>query len=249
MRTDLTLRVVLILCATNVNIRADEKPGDSPEVVVGSVYGQEITAKDIGLTAPIDPTLKFDARDLAWNLMSRISTKFGSPVMERFVNEQKIEATAEEIAKFNRSMRKINEKQILKDAARLTELSKQLESDDLSKEAREKLVIQQKQLTENLKFQQDAPKDPPVEFAKSMILSWKIERELHRKYGGRVIFQQFGCEALDARKKLYEEAEKNGDLKFEDAGVRHMFYYYSNMQHTFVDAKALENAWFLNEAE
>jgi hypothetical protein len=82
--------------------------------------------------------------------------------------------------------------------------------------------------------------------ARTFILNWKTERELHRKYGGRIIFQQFGLEALDARRRLFEEAEKTADLKFDDPGVRHLFYYYANMRHSVTgDAKALETPWFL----
>ena len=87
----------------------------------------------------------------------------------------------------------------------------------------------------------------PEAIARTFIVAWKIERELHRAYGGRVIFQQFGPEALDARRLLYETAEKNGDLKFDDPGVRHLFYYYANMRHVVVDAKALEKPWFLDD--
>ena len=92
-----------------------------------------------------------------------------------------------------------------------------------------------------------AKSDAPEDMAREFILAWKIERELHRAYGGRVIFQQFGPEALDARSRLFEEAEKKGELKFEDPGVRHLFYYYANMRHVVVDEKSLERPWFLDE--
>jgi hypothetical protein len=46
---------------------------------------------------------------------------------------------------------------------------------------------------------------------------------------------------------LFEQAEKEGELKFNDAGVRHLFYYYANMRHTVVDKKALERPWFLED--
>jgi hypothetical protein len=86
----------------------------------------------------------------------------------------------------------------------------------------------------------------PDEGARRIILPWKIERELYRVYGGRVIFQQFGAEALDGRRRLFEEAEKNGDLKFDDAGVRHLFYYYySNVKHYPAGKGALDRPWFL----
>lgn len=88
-------------------------------------------------------------------------------------------------------------------------------------------------------------RETPDEIAQTLIKNWKVERELHRKYRGRVIFQQFGVEALDARRELYEEAEKKGDLKFDDPGVRHMFYYYYvHTHHTAVDENLLDRPWF-----
>ena len=79
-------------------------------------------------------------------------------------------------------------------------------------------------------------------------MSWKIERELYRTYGGRVVFQQARLEALVARRFLFEQAVKEGHLTFEDAGVRHLFYYYSHMGHRDVDAKLLEKPWFFEDA-
>jgi hypothetical protein len=89
--------------------------------------------------------------------------------------------------------------------------------------------------------------DVPEEVARMFIVNWKTERELHRVYGGRVIFQQAGPEALDARRQLFEQAEKQSDIRFTDAGVRHLFYYYSNMSHTDIDEKALQRPWFLED--
>lgn len=173
-----------------------------PDQVVGSVYGKPITAGDIGLQTPIDPAVRFDARDRArWDLMERIMRELGGPVLERFVKEHKIEATKDEIESVKRRLRELRVGDV----------------DD--------------------------------KFATQLILPWKLQRELHRAYGGRVIFQQAGPEALDAMRRLFEEAEKKGDLKFADPGVRHMFYYYSNMQHTFSDAKALEQPWFFDKQD
>jgi hypothetical protein len=190
---------------TSLALLSAEMP---PGRAVGSVYGKTVTAADIGLNAPLDPAVQFDARDTArWELMRRITRTFGAPVVERFVKQEKIEATPDEIMKFKSSFRKRNE----------AELTKQLT-------------------------------DIPEEVARMFIVAWKTERELHRVYGGRVIFQQAGPEAIDARRRLFEHAEKKGEIKFADAGVRQLFYYYSaNMEHTFIDEKALERPWFLED--
>jgi len=121
-----------------------------------------------------------------------------------------------------------------------------LDSPELTEEKRTKLLEDQARQEKLLDhYREMVIREPSDEMARHFIVAWKTERELHRKYGGRIIFQQFGLEALDARRMLYEEAEKNGDLKFDDPGVRYMFYYYSNMRHSVIDDdKALEEPWF-----
>lgn len=55
-----------------------------------------------------------------------------------------------------------------------------------------------------------------------------------------------GPETLDARRQLFEQAEEKGDIRFADAGVRQLFYYYyANMERTVIDEKALERPRFL----
>ena len=44
-------------------LSADEPPTIQPSRTVGSVYGKTVTAADIGLTAPIDPAVRFDSRN------------------------------------------------------------------------------------------------------------------------------------------------------------------------------------------
>jgi hypothetical protein len=227
-----------------------EKPTKTPPGwTVGSVYGKEVTAADIGLSAPIDLATQFDARDTArWELQERIMTIFGSPVVERFVKREKIEATRDEILKFKSNFRKINERNLHQWEARLVELKKELAEPDLPNEDRTKL---EKERAEYEGFvasmRESRAADVPEDEARKYIVTWKTERELHRVYGGRVIFQQAGPEALDARRQLFEHAEKEGDIRFADAGVRHLFYYYANMRHTVIDEKALERPWFLED--
>src|SRR4051794_37463305 len=89
-------------CFSATLMAAEPAKPDAPQVdparVVGSVYGKPITAGDIGLQTPIDVSVKFDSRDEArWELMGRITLKFGQPVVARFIAERKAEPTAEEL--------------------------------------------------------------------------------------------------------------------------------------------------------
>jgi len=229
-----------------------EEPVKIPaDRVIGSVYGKPIKAGDVGLTAAVDVSKKFDSRDQPlWDQMARIQRELGGPIFERFVSDRKLDATAEEIKGFNAKMRQINDRNVREWEAKVSEIDKRLAEAGLPAEDRAKLEKDRKMYGTFLKSTRDDREDAPDELARMFIVAWKTERELHRKYGGRIIFQQAGLEALDARRKLFEEAEKAGDLKFDDAGVRHLFYYYANMRHTVSDdATALEKPWFLAEPQ
>ncbi|QDU42119.1 hypothetical protein Mal52_05740 [Symmachiella dynata] len=252
----MSIRALLVLALAVYSplelLSADEPPKVPPSPTVGSVYGKAVTAADIGLTAPIDPTVQFDARDTArWKLMGRIITAFGVPVVERFVKKQKINATAAEIEKFELNLQKFNERSLRQWEARLLELQKELAAPNLSNENKAKLKKEQAMYETIVASIRELPKaDKPNSIARHFIVAWKTERELHRMYGGRVIFQQAGLEALDGRRRLFEQAEKNGDIKFDDAGVRHLFYYYyADMKHTVVDEKGFEQPWFFGDGD
>jgi hypothetical protein len=221
---------VIVLLGIAAPMAAAE-PTIPADRVIGGVLGKPITAGDVGLTAPIDTTKEFDSRDDAmWNQMGRIQGALGGPIMERFVRERKIEVTAADVKRFLDLARQKRNENVAEAETKLAEIKKQLAGDDLSAGVRGELE-KERQSQESWIAMQRGLNPTDSDFLKQMLLHWKTERELHRRYGGRVIFQQFGDEALDARKKLFEEAEKAGDLKFEDAGVRHLFYFYSNMRH------------------
>jgi cell division septum initiation protein DivIVA len=247
MKRRLTFVASVVPALIVASIRAEEPPSTPSNRKVGSVYGKAVTAAEIGLTATIDAAVQFDARDAArWQQMQRIARVFGKPIADRFVKERKIDATTDEIEAFKRNSQTGRERRLRETEEQLAKFKADLRAPNLTKEKRNKLQEEVATLERQLPARRDSThRDVPEAIARTFIVSWKIERELYRAYGGRVIFQQFGPEALDARRLLYEEAERNGDLKFDDPGVRHMFYYYANMRHVVTDAKALENPWFL----
>jgi hypothetical protein len=245
----LSLITPLACCAPQ---RVEKPAATRPTVtVVGSVYGKPVTATDIELTTPIDPNVQFDARDDdKWDLMGRILTAFGKPVEDRFVEAKHIDATADEIKAGQDRMRQSNQWGLKQMEEQLANVNTELASSNLRDEDKTKLEKKRAYLENIVTTSRDVAKQTPSEdLARRLIVAWKIERELQRMYGGRVIFQQAGLEALDARRRLFEEAENNGDLKFEDAGVRHMFYYYyANMNHAVAGEDALEKAWFRDDS-
>jgi hypothetical protein len=240
--------VFIALAISAVTASAAEPNAVPADRVIGRVYGKPVTAGDVGLMAPIDVDVKFDATDQArWELMSRIQRALGLPIQERFVRDKKLVATDDEIARFLATSKKQDERSRKQWTERLGAIAQELAAPNVPADKAVKLRHEQMMLEGFLNSPLPAPN---AAFARMFILPWKIERELQRTYGGRIIFQQFGLEALDARRKLYEAAEAAGDLKFDDPGVRHLFYYYANMPHTFGgDEQALEKPWFLEPVE
>ena len=64
------------------------------------------------------------------------------------------------------------------------------------------------------------------DMVRSMIEQWKLNRSLYEQYGGRVIFQQFGPEPLDAYRQFLEERQAAGDFSFRDPEVEAAFWRY-----------------------
>lgn len=245
MKIQTLVLVAIVLSIYLAPLRADEPPTSRLSRTVGSVYGKSLTAADIGLTTPIDVTINFDSRDTElWQLMKRITQAFGKPISDRFVQEHNIAATKKEISAFKKSVQEHHQKQLLEIEDQIKRMKAELAKPGLLEEERAKVEKNRRVLESILPTQRHAA---AIDFhdimAKGFVATAKIERELHQAYGGRVIFQQGGLEAIDARRRLYEEAEKKGDLVFNDAGVRHLFYYYSNMKHVVVDEKVLKNVW------
>jgi hypothetical protein len=225
---------IFIVCATLASAStAQTLPSTQPSPVVGIVLGRPITAVDVALELPVDTTTPFDSRDLQkWEAMTRVMSAFGKPIIERFKTEQKIDATPADIEAFQAAMLASQARTLETYRTQLAAAKLKLESPDLKSEERtaaEKTKALYEQVLSSLGAASD--RAVPDSFARSMIVAGKTERELHRRYGGQIIFQQFGREALDARRRLYEAAEASGDLAFNDPGVRYLFYYYFNMRH------------------
>jgi hypothetical protein len=104
--------------------------------------------------------------------------------------------------------------------ARLADLEQRLQSEGLSASERESLQAERTQLTEMLagfETEADWTAEEAAEIhamrrglARSAIERWKLNRELYREFGGRIIFQQFGPEPLDAYRQFFKDRQREG---------------------------------------
>jgi heat shock protein HslJ len=79
--------------------------------------------------------------------------------------------------------------------------------------------------------------------AASMIRSWEINRSLYRTYGGRVIYQQFGPEPLDAYVMFLREAQRDGRFQINDRALEAAFwaFFQDEQRHDFYpEAEAVD---------
>ena len=224
------------------------QPTTIPHRAVGQVLGRTVYLDELGISEKIDPTVAFDAsNEKLWGAMGRVSEAFGTPLIERFKKEQKIEATDEELRAFTRTMRAEQEQRLAEVKKEIASLEEELKTKELPEQRKKRLERELSRRKSELST--TASDEGYRSIGEHFIVSWKLQRDLHRKYGGRIIFQQFGPEALDGMRRLFEEAEEAGDLRIDDPGLRHLFYWYYKMQHTQIDdPQALEKPWFMTDA-
>ena len=85
------------------------------------------------------------------------------------------------------------------------------------------------------------------EMARSMIRQWKLSRALYKQYGGRIIYQQFGPEPLDAYRQYLEERQAAGDFSIiEPAFVDEFWRYFTDDSiHSFFEPGTEASAFVL----
>jgi len=82
------------------------------------------------------------------------------------------------------------------------------------------------------------------EMGRAMIERWKLNKALYEQYGGRIVFQQFGPEPLDAYRRHLEERLQAGDFKIHNAEFAEAFWdYFTNAsRHSFYAPGSPEEA-------
>lgn len=75
------------------------------------------------------------------------------------------------------------------------------------------------------------------DMGQALIRQWKINRALYAQYGGRVIYQQFGPEPLDAYRGFLEQQQDAGAFEFRDAVRESDFwrYFRDDSLHDFME--------------
>lgn len=90
------------------------------------------------------------------------------------------------------------------------------------------------QLTPDERLEVDAMRR---EMGRALIRQWKINKSLYEAYGGRLIYQQFGPEPLDAYREYFEERQEAGDFSIDEPAMAESFWLYftDDSKHDFMD--------------
>ncbi len=214
--------------------------GDATDsVVVAVVLGKEITAAE---------------KDKLNGII------FGT-LLQQFAAEENIEPSEEELDAFvirSEEMEKQSQTEWEEDRERLIE---QLKNSTLSDQARESKASRLKTIesilkstreieerTKGMEAQMHAVKR---RMAHQFVSSWKVNKALYEKYGGRVIFQQAGPEPVDAYRDFLKQQENNGAFQIIDKQYEAAFwnYFTNDSMHIFYDkedgAKFMNTPWWM----
>ncbi len=159
-----------------------------------------------------------------------------------------ITASDAEIDAYLQSFERMVQQDRAERAARIAEIDERLQSARLTAAERKTLEAERDaevQLQAGLTSEDDLTPEEAAQIntmrrgmARASIERWKLNRELHRDYGGRVIFQQFGPEPLDAYRRFLEGRQADGSFKITEPAFEDGFwrYFTDDSIHSFYDS-------------
>lgn len=185
---------------------------------------------------------------------------FGT-LLEQYAKENKIEPTETELDTFVKKTEEMRKQQQIKFEKDRKKLAAELKSTSLTeKERKEKTARLQtlenrlkstKEAEDNTKGMEGKMRTMRRNMAHHFVKTWKINKSLYEKYGGRVIFQQAGPEPLDAYREFLKEQEMKGAFQILNKEYEAVFwkYFINDAMHGFYSkdegAKMMKTPWWL----
>lgn len=184
-------------------------------------------------------------------------------LLEKFAKENRIEPTPEELDALVRKTDEIGKDQQIRRQQDLNRLVEELKNPSLTGSEREKKEARLERLERMLKYlakvEKEAAEDEEQtratkrDAARRVVQSWKINRALYQKYGGRVAFQQAGVEPLDGYRDFLKEQQRKGNFRILDKTCSASFwgYFTNDSIHSFYSkeegAKFINTPWWMME--
>ncbi len=232
-RLAIQLLCTLVCGAHFAALAAAPKPyGDPATPVAGTALGVAIHTRD--------------AEELRYVVLKQLT--------DNYAREKGIEESPAEKDAYVATMEEIRRRDRREKQARHDDLARKLGSGTLPKAEREKIAAEidalDKLMATLAGMEAEAARNPQEtraareQIAAAFIRQWKIHRELHRQYGGRIVYQQGGPEPLDATRRFLEESQARGDFAIVDKSLETAFwrYYRNDAIHSFYKPGSPEKA-------
>ena len=220
---------------------AQTPQANSDSDVIAVVLGEEITVED----------------------KDRLDGLIFGALLEQFAKDNKIEPTEEELDVFVVKTEEKERQHQLEFEENRKRLVAELKATTLSERERqdkesqlqtiESILKTTREMKEQTRGMQEQLRPMKRQMARQFVGTWKINKTLYAKYGGRVIFQQAGVEPLDAYRDFLREQEKNGAFQILDKQYEAPFwrYFTNDAMHTFYSkddgAKFINTPWWMIE--
>src|SRR6185295_11036376 len=195
------VRAVVLAAAVAAEASAGEATADKPaRVVAATVLSARIYADELGPSA--DDESDGTVHDERWraNIRARrLESRIAGPLARRFCGEQGCSLTRAEL----RALRTTFGKGLCEVA---DESGGSPESDEKTRDAVQGRCGHMEGML------------------RDWAAGWKLHKALHKKYGGRVIMQTLGPNAVEARRRWLEDEEASGHFQIADSELRADFY-------------------------
>jgi hypothetical protein len=239
--------------------------GMTPRFFLALVALTLLAALPLGAESPGDVVARLNGKSVIRADAPDGSTLLGLALrtfLDEFAKAKDVVVTAEDIAALNasteRGMARSREEWKRRVVTLRAELSSPDTPDRRQKEQElktiESILTSLKEQDRFALAQPGTVKRAKEETAWAIVRSYRINQALWKEYGGRVIFQQFGPEPLDAYRKLLLQRQAEGKLKILDRSLESGFWKYvtDEKMHTFIDEdegkKLMTTDWWLREA-
>ena len=221
---------------------------DIPNTKVATILGRDIFSQDI------DPPPKwFEDREKYMKLhgkkmgsetsdtyrMNRLREAIWKPISEKYIPKKDLEPTEEELQEYIVHFRQGKARRLQEQQEHLEQLRR--EADKLEKQLPTQDSEDQEETSQRLQkmrkeigaieksFEIDRRiegrgKDFEQFSAKWWVGHWKQQQWYYKRYGGRVIYQQVGPEAIDAMRDFLKEAEAKKDFVIYDQKLNAKFW-------------------------
>jgi hypothetical protein len=188
--------------------------------IVANVFGKPVTASDLKWAVGEKDTVK-----AAGELRQRTQQE----AMHRFIAENRIAATDEDIAAYEKYDAEFRRDDRERRAKGILQTEAELKQHGLSRQHRANLERRLETLRKAAKY--DAERDaiqPGTEERRRVwgpwIAGYKARKALYEKYGGRVGISKWGPDPVGATERLLREHEKRKEIEIVDVALAKEFW-------------------------